>query len=58
MNNRIKKPQEETHVQGRKQAPSDKDRQQQSENPDREQQGGNRQQGNSDIERNFEDQAR
>jgi hypothetical protein len=51
-------PQEEKHVQGKRPKQLEKSRQQQAENPDGGQQGGNRQQGNPDIERNFEDQAR
>jgi hypothetical protein len=51
-------PQEEKHVQGKKPKLPRNTKQQQAENPDRGQQGGNRQQGNPDIERNFEDQAR
>lgn len=51
-------PQEEKHVQGKKPKTPRQGRQHQAENPDRRQRDGERQQGSSDIERNFEDQAR
>lgn len=51
-------PQDEKHVQGKKPKTPQRDRQHQAENPDRRQPEDGRQQGSSDIERNFEDQAR
>jgi hypothetical protein len=51
-------PQDEKHVQGKKPKAPQRDKQHQAENPDRRQPEDGRQQGSSDIERNFEDQAR